>query len=81
VSKVAVKFLTKTPPYNAGEIAGFTQGVAESLVISGVAVYYAPAVLEHDRQFDASSGEVTKPAVSRAQIGSTKAHRGAGRKG
>lgn len=42
---MVVKFLRGYPPYNAGEVAGFEDGVANDLIRKGVADLYKPEVL------------------------------------
>jgi hypothetical protein len=57
---VILKFLTHWSPYQPGEVAGFPDSVAKSLIEAGVAEYFEEKPVERAQGDDYKAGAVRK---------------------
>jgi len=55
---VSLRFVRPDPPYNTGEVAGFSAHVARTKVEKGLAIYRDPADIPDDHPADPEDGEV-----------------------
>lgn len=69
----AIRFLTKQSPYNGGEVAGFSDEVADRYVKAGVAEYLQPGapVAESQAPGDAGGSEGAKGGEGGEEAGET----------